>query len=79
MREEPSRNPELYSFYFENNLFNCTDSDYTNGVKFSWVSANLKDYTSDPCLPRWVRQLSRIFETLHPCKCTCLQFDHVKP
>lgn len=64
------RHPELYNFYFENDLFNGTDSDYTNGVKFSWVSANLKDYTRDPCLPHWVRQLNRIFETLHPGKYT---------
>ncbi len=64
------RHPELYNFYFENDLFNGTDSDYTNGVKFSWVSANLKDYTRDPCLPHWVRKLNRLFETLHPGKYT---------
>jgi len=61
-----ARHPELYNFHFENDLFNGTDSDYTNGVKFSWVSANLKDYTSDPCLPHWVRQMNRLFETVHP-------------
>ena len=65
-----ARHPELYNFYFENDLFNGTDSDYTNGVKFSWVSANLRDYTRDPCLPHWVRQLNRLFETLHPGKYT---------
>jgi hypothetical protein len=65
-----ARHPELYNFYFENDLFNDTDSGYTNGVKFSWVSANLKDYTSDPCLPHWIRQLNRLFENLHPGKYT---------
>lgn len=65
-----AHHPELYNFYFENDLFNGTDSDYTNGVKFSWVSANLKDYTHDPCLPHWVRQMNRLFETLHPGKYT---------
>jgi hypothetical protein len=61
-----AHHPEVYNFYFENDLFNGTDSDYTNGVKFSWVSANLKDYTHDPCLPHWIRQLNKLFETLHP-------------
>lgn len=58
--------PALYNFHFENDLFYGTDSDYTNGVKFSWVSANLKDYTHDPCLPLWVRQLNQYFGTVHP-------------
>ncbi|MDD5241005.1 MAG: lipid A deacylase LpxR family protein [Sulfuricella sp.] len=65
-----ARHPELYNFYFENDLFNGTDSGYTNGVKFSWVSANLKDYTHDPCLPHWVRQMNQLFETVHPGKYT---------
>ncbi len=59
------QHPSLYIFHLENDLFNGTDSDYTNGVKFSWVSANLKDYIHDPCLPQWVRQLNPLFETLH--------------
>lgn len=65
-----TRYPELYNVYFENDLFGGTDSNYTNGVKFSWVSANLKDYTQDPCLPHWVRQMNRIFESFHPGKYT---------
>ena len=65
-----ARHPELYNFHFENDLFNGTDSNYTNGVKFSWVSANLRDYTHDPCLPHWVRQLNRLLENLHPGKYT---------
>lgn len=60
------QHPELYNFYFENDLFGGTDHDYTNGVKFSWVSANLKDYIFDPCLPLWVRRLNRLFESVHP-------------
>lgn len=65
-----AQHPELYNFHFENDLFNGTDSNYTNGIKFSWVSANLKDYTHDPCLPHWVRQLNQLIETLHPGKYT---------
>lgn len=62
----PLQHPSLYIFHLENDLFNGTDSDYTSGVKFSWVSANLKDYINDPCLPQWVRQLNQLSETLHP-------------
>lgn len=65
-----ARHPELYNFHFENDLFNDTDNGYTNGVKFSWVSANLRDYTRDPCLPHWIRQLNRLLENLHPGKYT---------
>lgn len=61
-----ARHPALYNFHFDNDLFYGTDRDYTNGVKFSWVSANLKDYTEDPCLPPWVRRLNRFFGTVHP-------------
>lgn len=60
-----AQHPSLYIFYLENDLFNGTDKDYTSGVKFSWVSTNLQDYISDPCLPRWLRQLNQFFETLH--------------
>jgi lipid A 3-O-deacylase len=58
--------PDVYNFYYENDLFNGTDSNYTNGVKVSWVSANMEDYVSDPCLPLWVRQLNRLSESLQP-------------
>ncbi len=62
------QNPGIINFYLENDLVSGSDSDYTNGVKVSWVSANLKDYTSDPCLPHWVRALNRAFESVHPGK-----------
>lgn len=61
-----SQHPEIINFYLENDLVSGSDSDYTNGIKVSWVSANLKDYTHDPCLPHWVRTLNRAFEALHP-------------
>lgn len=50
----------------ENDLFNGTDSGYTSGVSFSWVSANLQDYLNDPCLPHWARQFNQFFEPTHP-------------
>ncbi|MEO8599566.1 MAG: lipid A deacylase LpxR family protein [bacterium] len=63
-----AQKPGIINFYLENDLVSGSDSDYTNGVKVSWVSANLKDYTNDPCLPHWVRALNRVFESVHPGK-----------
>lgn len=60
-----ARHPEIYNIHFENDLFNGSDQGYTNGVKLSWVSANLKDYIQDPCLPLWVRRLNRVFKSIH--------------
>jgi lipid A 3-O-deacylase len=65
-----TKHPSLYSFRLENDLFNGTDSDYTSGVKFSWVSANLQDYLTDPCLPQWVRSFNQLTESIHPRKGT---------
>lgn len=58
--------PDVYNLYYENDLFAGTDNNYTNGVKLSWISANLEDYINDPCLPNWVRQLNRFSESLQP-------------
>jgi len=44
----------IVSFQIENDLFAGTDSQYTNGVKLTWVSPNLKDF-HDARLPAWVR------------------------
>ena len=60
-----ARHPEIYNIHLENDLFNGSDQGYTNGVKLSWVSANLKDYVNDPCLPLTVRRLNRLFTSLH--------------
>lgn len=58
--------PDVYNFYYENDLFAGTDNNYTSGAKFSWISANLEDYINDPCLPKWVRQLNRVSEWVQP-------------
>jgi hypothetical protein len=58
--------PDVYNLYFENDLFTGTDNNYTNGVKLSWISANLEDYVNDPCLPHWVRELNHYSEWVHP-------------
>lgn len=58
--------PGVYNFYYENDLVNGTDNNYTSGLKLSWVSANLKSYVEDPCLPLWVRKLNSLSTILQP-------------
>lgn len=36
-----SRSAGIFTLYFENDYFGGTDRHYTNGVKFSWMSADL--------------------------------------
>lgn len=60
-----ARHPDIYNIHFENDLFSGSDQGYTNGVKLSWISANLKDYVNDPCLPLWIRHLNRMFKSIH--------------
>ena len=52
-------NPWTNTFYFENDLFNGTDSNYTNGVKYSVISPDLSLYAPDGKLPR------RVLEIIH--------------
>ena len=47
-------NPWTHTLYFENDLFNGTDSNYTNGVKYSIISPDLSPHASEGKLPRWV-------------------------
>ena len=49
-------NPWTSTIYFENDLFNGTDSNYTNGVKFSVISPNLSPHAQDGHLPRRVME-----------------------
>lgn len=46
---------QLVSLQVENDLFAGTDSQYTNGVKLTWVSPNLASDFNDPLLPAWIR------------------------
>lgn len=58
--------PDVFNFYYENDMFTGTDHNYTSGAKFSWISANLEDYINDPCLPKWVRHLNQVSEKVQP-------------
>jgi hypothetical protein len=50
-------NPWTHTVYFENDLFNGTDSNYTNGVKYSIISPDLSPGAPDGKLPRRVLKL----------------------
>jgi lipid A 3-O-deacylase len=47
------------NLYFENDLFSETDQNYTNGIRFSWVSPDLEDYIDDPAIPPAIKQINR--------------------
>jgi lipid A 3-O-deacylase len=51
---EALHNPWTHTFYFENDLFNGTDSNYTNGVKYSVISPDLSPGVKEGRLPRKV-------------------------
>ena len=41
---ERARSAPVFTMYFENDTFTGTDQHYTNGLKFSWLSADLTDW-----------------------------------
>lgn len=41
---ERSRSASVFTFYLENDFFGGTDRHYTNGTKFSWLSADLSTW-----------------------------------
>ena len=41
---ERARNAPVFTLYFENDYFGGMDEHYTNGVKLSWISADLTDW-----------------------------------
>lgn len=57
--EVTEENPWTQSFYFENDLFSGTDSNYTNGVKLSLISPDLSIHAGNAPLPR------KVLETIH--------------
>ena len=59
-------NPWTFNAYFENDLFNETDQQYTNGVRLSWISGDLeKGFFDDPQLPQWVKSYSDRLRFFH--------------
>lgn len=60
--------PWTLNVYFENDLFSESDQNYTNGVRFSWVSPDLTSYEADPVLPKWLRQVNDKLHFVHQLK-----------
>jgi hypothetical protein len=54
-------NPWAQSIFFENDLFNGTDSNYTNGVKYSLISPDLSPHAKQGRFPRkvleWIHKI----------------------
>ncbi|MBN2124629.1 MAG: lipid A deacylase LpxR family protein [Deltaproteobacteria bacterium] len=51
--------PWTFSLYFENDIFNDTDQNYTNGVRLTWISPDLSAYRDSDKLPGWSLPLIR--------------------
>ena len=57
LAEEERSNPWSQSVFFENDLFDGTDSNYTNGVKYSLISPDLSPHAKQGLFPRKVLEL----------------------
>jgi len=57
--------PWVLNVYFENDLFGETDQNYTNGIRFSWVSPDLSSYEDDETLPEWLRDTNDFLSFFH--------------
>ena len=57
LAEQDQINPWAQSIYFENDLFNGTDSNYTNGFKYSLISPDLSPHAKQTLFPRKVLEL----------------------
>lgn len=59
LAEQDQDNPWAHSIFFENDLFNGTDSNYTNGVKYSLISPDLSLHAKQGHFPR------KVLEVIH--------------
>jgi len=48
-----SQEANTLTFYQENDIYSGTDRDYTNGLKFTWISQDLSEYRQNPHIPVW--------------------------
>lgn len=58
-------NPWTVNLHFENDLFDETDQNYTNGIRLSWISPDTTSYQNDPAFPAWLRAANRRLRLLH--------------
>jgi len=52
-QEQRVQDSSTFTFYLENDVFTGTDSNYTSGVRLTWISPDLTDYRENPKLPEW--------------------------
>ncbi|GAB2590809.1 lipid A deacylase LpxR family protein [Nitrincola alkalisediminis] len=67
----PDNAPEIrqswtLNLYFENDLFNNTDQQYTNGVRVSWISPDILSFVDDAQLPIWIRRVNTYLTPFDP-------------
>lgn len=65
--ESTKKNPGQYStflVYFENDLFADTDQYYTNAVKFTWLTKDVREYQQ--VLPKWLMPATRLAPRVSP-------------
>lgn len=60
--------PWTLNVYFENDLFAESDQNYTNGIRFSWVSPDVSSYETDPRVPEWLRDINDKLHFFHQLK-----------
>ncbi len=57
--------PWALNIYFENDLFGQSDRNYTNGIRFSWISPDISSYENDEALPKWLRDTNDFLHFFH--------------
>jgi len=58
--------PPVVNLRVDNDIFGGQDQGYSNGLQVTLVSPNLRDYTTDPCLPRLARWINGHLSALQP-------------
>lgn len=66
LTRELAEHPPLVNLYLENDLFANQDQGYTNGVRISMVSPNVRDFEDSPCLPGAAEDVNRLIDALLP-------------
>lgn len=64
----PDNNPWTFNAYYENDLFAGSDQNYTNGIRFSWISPDVSSYEDDPSVPQWFRTANHKLRYFHSLK-----------
>lgn len=57
--------PWTLNVFFENDLFGQSDRNYTNGIRFSWISPDISSYERDKRLPSWLRETNDFLHFFH--------------